>query len=43
MCVFACVCVGANWKDGMQYVYVVYVDKGGKWKVCFTVSECVKK
>jgi len=27
----------------MQYVYVVYVDKEGKWKVCLTGSESVKK
>ena len=44
-CVGACVrvCVGVTWNDGMQCVYVVYVDKAGKWEVCLTGSECGKK
>ena len=43
VCVRTCLYVGVNWNDGMQYVYVVYVDKEGKWKVCLTGSESVKK
>jgi hypothetical protein len=36
-------CVAVNWNDGLQCVYIVSVDKEGKWKVCLTGIECVKK
>jgi hypothetical protein len=43
MCVRARMCVDINWNEGMQCVYVLYVDKECKWKVGLTGSECVKK